>query len=35
MKQISPHPYLVEDTCNAYLIRAGMRALAIDCGSGR
>jgi len=30
--RLSEHLYLLRDTCNAYLIRKGSRALVIDCG---
>lgn len=34
-EQLSTNLFLLEDTCNVYLIRRGERALLIDFGSGR
>lgn len=34
VEQISPEVFLIRDTCNVYLIRAGRDAVAIDFGSG-
>ncbi|MEW5976897.1 MAG: MBL fold metallo-hydrolase [Acidobacteriota bacterium] len=34
LKRLSENLYLLEDTCNVYLIRDGSRALLIDFGSG-
>jgi glyoxylase-like metal-dependent hydrolase (beta-lactamase superfamily II) len=34
-KQVSENLYMLEDTCNVYLVRDGSRALLIDFGSGR
>ena len=35
MRQLSAHLFAITEACNVYLIRAGSRALVIDCGSGR
>lgn len=34
LQTISPHLFLLEDTCNVYIVTDGERALVIDCGSG-
>ncbi len=34
-RQLSPNLYLIEDTCNVYLVKDGSRGLLIDFGSGR
>jgi glyoxylase-like metal-dependent hydrolase (beta-lactamase superfamily II) len=34
LTQISPHLYLLRDTCNVYVLKNGDRALLIDFGSG-
>lgn len=34
MRQLLPNLWMLEDTCNVYLIRSGSRALLIDFGSG-
>ncbi len=34
LTQISPHLYLLRDTCNVYVVKEGSRALLIDFGSG-
>jgi len=34
MKQLSEHLYLIEDTCNVYVVKEGDAALLIDAGSG-
>jgi hypothetical protein len=35
LKKLSENLYLLEDTCNVYLIRDGNRGLLIDFGSGK
>jgi len=35
LKKLSEHLYLLEDTCNVYLVRAGNHGLIIDFGSGK
>src|SRR5271157_5779205 len=34
LKQISPNLYVLEDTCNVYVLKNGDRAILIDFGSG-
>jgi glyoxylase-like metal-dependent hydrolase (beta-lactamase superfamily II) len=34
LTQVSPHLYLLRDTCNVYVLKDGDRALLIDFGSG-
>ncbi len=34
LRQLSPSLYLLEDTCNVYLVKDGERGLVIDFGSG-
>src|SRR5919202_2195837 len=33
--ELSPSLFLLRDTCNVYVVRAGARAMLIDFGSGR
>jgi glyoxylase-like metal-dependent hydrolase (beta-lactamase superfamily II) len=35
LKQLSPSLYMLEDTCNVYLVRDGSRAILVDFGSGK
>ena len=34
-RQISPHLFWLEDTCNVYLVKDGNQGLLIDFGSGK
>ncbi len=35
VRKVSEHLFVCADTCNAYLVTRGKRALLIDCGTGR